>query len=123
MRVILLQDVLHQGKRGDVIDVKPGYARNFLLPQGVALPASDGNLKYFEQLKRKIDAQHEHERSLAEKANSITFSTFTRARRRATRRPIPRPPGPLRPLIIVDDCAVAIPDTTDCVCASPGALP
>lgn len=68
MRVILLQDVLHQGKRGDVINVKPGYARNYLLPQGVALPASDGNLKYFEQLKRKIDAQHEHERSLAEKA-------------------------------------------------------
>jgi large subunit ribosomal protein L9 len=68
MRVILLQDVLHQGKRGDVIDVKPGYARNFLLPQGVALPANDGNLKYFDQLKRKIDVQHEQERGLAQKA-------------------------------------------------------
>jgi large subunit ribosomal protein L9 len=68
MRVILLQDVLHQGKRGDVIDVKPGYARNFLLPQGVALPANDGNLKYFEQLKRKIDVQHEEERAVAQKA-------------------------------------------------------
>ena len=64
MRVILLQDVLHQGKRGDVIDVKPGYARNFLLPQGVALPANDGNLKYFDQLKRKIDVQHEQERGV-----------------------------------------------------------
>lgn len=58
MRVILLQDVLHQGKRGEVIDVKPGFARNFLLPQGIALAASDGNLKHFEQLKKKLDARH-----------------------------------------------------------------
>ena len=67
MRVILLQDVLHQGKRGEVIDVKAGYARNFLLPQGAALPATDGNLKYFEQLKKKIDEKHEQERLEAQK--------------------------------------------------------
>ena len=58
MRVILLQDVRHQGKRGTIIDVKPGYARNFLMPQGFALVASDGNVKYFEQLRKKIDAKH-----------------------------------------------------------------
>lgn len=66
MRVILLQDVLHQGKRGDVIDVKPGFARNFLLPKGIAMSASVGNLRHFEQLRRKIDLEHEHERSAAE---------------------------------------------------------
>ena len=66
MRVILLQDVLHQGKRGDVIDVKPGFARNFLLPKGIALSASDGNLRHFEQMKKKIDIEHERDRGVAE---------------------------------------------------------
>ncbi len=66
MRVILLQDVLHQGKRGDVIDVKPGFARNYLMPQGIALPASDGNVRHFEQLRRKIDSEHERERDAAQ---------------------------------------------------------
>ena len=66
MRVILLQDVLHQGKRGEVIDVKPGFARNYLMPQGIALPANDGNLKYFDQLRKKIDDEHERERAAAE---------------------------------------------------------
>ena len=66
MRVILLQDVIHQGKRGEVIEVKPGFARNYLLPQGIALVASGGNLKHFEQMRRKIDDEHERERSAAE---------------------------------------------------------
>lgn len=59
MRVILLQDVLHQGQRGDIIDVKPGYARNYLLPQGIALPATDANRHHFDELKQKIEEQHD----------------------------------------------------------------
>lgn len=66
MRVILLQDVRDRGQRGDVIDVKPGYARNYLLPQGIAMQASDGNLKYFEQLKKKLDDKHLEAREAAE---------------------------------------------------------
>ena len=65
MRVILMQDVLHTGKRGEVIDVKPGHARNYLIPQGLALQASPGNLKYFEQQRGKIDARHAKEREAA----------------------------------------------------------
>jgi large subunit ribosomal protein L9 len=65
MRVILMQDVLHTGKRGEVIDVKPGHARNYLIPQGLALQASPGNLKYFEQQRGKIDASHAKEREAA----------------------------------------------------------
>ena len=65
MRVILMQDVLHTGKRGEVIDVKPGYARNFLIPQGMALEATPGNQSYFEQQKKKIDARHARERDAA----------------------------------------------------------
>ena len=67
MQVILLKDVRHKGERGDVIDVKPGYARNYLLPQGIALEATPGNLQYFQQLKKKIDAKHLKEREAAEK--------------------------------------------------------
>src|SRR4029078_708166 len=43
-RVILLSDQRHPGRRGEVVDVKPGYGRNFLLPQGFALEASDANI-------------------------------------------------------------------------------
>ena len=66
MRVILLKDVRHKGKRGDIVDVKPGYARNYLLPEGIALQANDGNIKRFEQLRKKIDQQHVHAREAAE---------------------------------------------------------
>jgi len=65
MKVILLSDLRHQGKRGQVVDVKSGYARNFLLPQGLALIATPGNLKYFEQQRKKIDAKHARERDAA----------------------------------------------------------
>jgi large subunit ribosomal protein L9 len=65
MKVILLSDLRHQGKRGQVVEVKPGFARNFLLPQGLALPATSGNIKYFEQQRKKIDARHAHEREAA----------------------------------------------------------
>jgi len=65
MELILLQDVRELGKRGEVVTVKPGYARNFLLPQEKALPATAGNKAYFEQQKKKIDARHARERDAA----------------------------------------------------------
>ena len=61
MRVILMQDIRHTGRRGEIIDVKPGYARNYLLPQGLALEANTGNVRYFEEQRQKIDAHHDHE--------------------------------------------------------------
>ena len=82
MRVILMQDVLHTGKRGEVIDVKPGHARNYLIPQGMALPATPGNMKYFEQQRTKIDAQHAKEReAAAEIAAQIAGTRLTVAKR------------------------------------------
>jgi large subunit ribosomal protein L9 len=82
MRVILMQDVLHTGKRGEVLDVKPGHARNFLIPQGLALPATPGNLKYFEQQRTKIDARHAREREQAgEIAAQIAGTRITVAKR------------------------------------------
>jgi large subunit ribosomal protein L9 len=65
MKVILLSDLRHRGRRGQVVEVKPGYARNFLLPQGLALEATPGNLKYFDHQKKKIEARHQSERQAA----------------------------------------------------------
>lgn len=65
MRVILLSDQRHLGKRGEVVDVKPGFGRNYLVPQGLALEATNANIKYFEQQRAKIDAQHAKERDAA----------------------------------------------------------
>jgi large subunit ribosomal protein L9 len=82
MKVILLSDLRQRGKRGSVIEVKAGYARNFLLPQGIALPATPGNLKYFEQQRKKIDARHLAERDAAAKvAESMRGVELTIAKR------------------------------------------
>lgn len=58
MQVILLEDTRNLGERGEQVKVKPGYARNYLIPQGIALEATTGNLAYFSQQKRKIDVRH-----------------------------------------------------------------
>lgn len=68
MDVILLKDRRSLGKRGEIVDVKPGYARNFLLPQGLALEATGGNIKLFEQSKSRIEADHLREREQAQEA-------------------------------------------------------
>jgi large subunit ribosomal protein L9 len=65
MKVILLQDVRHTGHRGEIIEVKPGFARNFLLPQKMAALATGGNLKLFEQQRSKIEERHVVERTSA----------------------------------------------------------
>ncbi len=67
MKVILMSDVRHRGKRGEVVEVKAGFARNYLLPQGLALAATPGNIKYFEQQRKKIDARHASEHDAAAK--------------------------------------------------------
>jgi large subunit ribosomal protein L9 len=67
MRVILMQDLRHTGKRGEIVDVKLGYARNYLLPQGLARDATEANLRYFEEQRGRIDAEHAKERDAAGK--------------------------------------------------------
>ena len=82
MRVILMQDVLHTGERGEVIEVKPGYARNFLFPNGFALEATPGNMRVFEQQKEKIEIEHQQRvASAAELAQQIEGKVITIAKR------------------------------------------
>lgn len=54
MKVILREDVAHLGKAGDLADVRNGYGRNYLIPYGKAVPASDKNLRQLEHQKRVI---------------------------------------------------------------------
>jgi large subunit ribosomal protein L9 len=53
MRIVLRDDVEKLGRRGEIVEVAAGYARNFLLPKGKALPATGGNMKRVEQERRK----------------------------------------------------------------------
>lgn len=59
MKVILRADVDNLGRLGDIVAVKPGYGRNYLLPQGLASLATPGNLKVFEQERRKLQAMND----------------------------------------------------------------
>ena len=68
MKVVLLERVEGWGALGDVVTVKDGYARNFLLPRNKALRATESNLKAFEVQKKDIAARNERARSDAEKA-------------------------------------------------------
>ncbi|WP_065334149.1 50S ribosomal protein L9 [Tritonibacter mobilis] len=58
MQVILLERVAKLGQMGDVVDVKPGFARNYLLPQGKAQTASDANIAAFESQKAQLEARN-----------------------------------------------------------------
>jgi large subunit ribosomal protein L9 len=82
MRVILMQDVLHAGKRGEIVNVKPGYARNYLIPKRLALVATPGNQKVFEQQRGKIDVRHAKEQEAAQEiATSIASLRLRIAKR------------------------------------------
>jgi len=59
MKVILRADVDNLGRLGDIVAVRPGYGRNYLLPQGLASMATPGNLKVFEQERRKLQAMND----------------------------------------------------------------
>jgi large subunit ribosomal protein L9 len=66
MQVILLERVAKLGQMGDVVDVRAGYARNFLLPQGKALTASAANIAQFEARKAQLEANNLETRKEAE---------------------------------------------------------
>ena len=77
MQVILLERIAKLGQMGDIVDVKPGYARNFLLPQGKAKSASEVNIADFESQKAKLEANNLETKkeadALAEKLNGQNF--------------------------------------------------
>ena len=66
MEVILREHVDHLGKRGEIVKVSDGYARNFLLPRKLALPATDGNRKHVERERKIMETREAEEKGQAE---------------------------------------------------------
>ena len=83
MDVILREDVEHLGAMGDVVKVKPGYARNYLLPRGIAVVAERKNVAEIEHQKRLVEAKRERERKsalgIADKVEGLVIEVSARA--------------------------------------------
>ena len=83
MKLILLERVAKLGQMGEVVDVKSGFARNYLLPQGKALSASKQNIADFETRKAQLEAQNLETRkeaeAMADKLNGQTFVVIRQA--------------------------------------------
>ena len=83
MKIILMEDVAALGRRGEVREVATGYARNYLLPKKLALPATPGNLQNLENLKRQRERTEQKARdeaqATAERIGRLTFAVATRA--------------------------------------------
>ncbi|MEC8692324.1 MAG: 50S ribosomal protein L9 [Bacteroidota bacterium] len=83
MKVILKEDIKHVGLKDDVVEVKNGYGRNYLIPQGKAKLATDGALKMLaedvRQREFKMDKLKKDAGALAEKVNGTTVSIKTKA--------------------------------------------
>ncbi len=78
MQVILLERIEKLGVIGDEVEVRNGFARNFLIPQGKALLATDGNRRRFEAERAEIEARNERARvEAAEFGESLDGQTFT----------------------------------------------
>jgi large subunit ribosomal protein L9 len=78
MKVILKEDIPKLGRMGETVQVARGYGRNFLIPQGKALPATSKNLKALEHerrlIQRKAELVRKDAESFAEKVNRVTLT-------------------------------------------------
>ena len=83
MKVILRQDVEDLGYEGDVVEVAKGYARNYLIPKGFGLEASNENIRMFEMQEKKIEVRklraREEAEQLRDRLAGITVTIFQRA--------------------------------------------
>lgn len=81
MKVILKQDVEKLGRRGDVVNVAPGFGRNYLIPRKMAIAVTPTNIKMIEierqALKKKVEIERKSFQSLTQKLNQVSL-TFTR---------------------------------------------
>jgi large subunit ribosomal protein L9 len=80
MQLVLTEDVQHLGKQGDVVEVKPGYGRNYLLPRGLATIPTPHNLRLLEKFKIKVKQAREARiadlRNLAEQISKMPGITI-----------------------------------------------
>ena len=83
MKVILQQDVKGQGKKGQMVNVSDGYARNFLFPKKLAIPATTGNVNVLKQQEKarlaQIEAEKAKAREIVEKLKGCVVKISARA--------------------------------------------
>jgi len=83
VKVILRKDVATLGDAGEVVAVKNGYANNFLIPQGIAIRATEGTLKALEtekkQQAKKVELQRKNAREYAQKIEQLSLKVFAKA--------------------------------------------
>src|SRR3546814_6272560 len=83
MEIILLERVEHLGQMGQVVKVRPGYARNYLLPKKKALRATKANLAYFENQRVQLEAtnlkRREEARNVAAKVEGVSVVVIRQA--------------------------------------------
>lgn len=78
MEVILLEKVANLGTLGDKVNVKSGYGRNFLLPYGKAVPATEANLKAFEERRAELEKAAAEKMAVAQaRAEKLEAASFT----------------------------------------------
>jgi large subunit ribosomal protein L9 len=77
MKVILIDDVDRVGAKGEIVNVKPGFARNYLLPKKKALIATDNNLKFFTDQKNRLQGKEqrriENAKTIADKLQTLSL--------------------------------------------------
>lgn len=85
MKIILLSDIYKTGVTGEVVNVADGYARNYLIPRGMAKPATDGALKAHQKLMNQVDARRaQYENMLNDLARQIDGTELIFERRAST---------------------------------------
>jgi large subunit ribosomal protein L9 len=79
LRLVLTEDVTHLGKQGDLVEVRPGYGRNYLLPMGLATVPTEHNLKLLERYKERVQQAREAKiadlKALAEQIQRVPHLT------------------------------------------------
>ncbi len=83
MRVVLLEDVEKLGRAGDVVEVKNGYARNYLIPKGLAQPATPGLLRQVKQIRKAAEQRRARELGQAESIAAVLNELALEFRARA----------------------------------------
>ncbi len=82
MKVILLKDIENVGKKFEIKDIKPGHARNFLIPQNSAKPATKQNLEWLEEQKKVVEAavteELKHVQELASKIDGLEVTMMVK---------------------------------------------
>jgi large subunit ribosomal protein L9 len=112
IKVILLQKVAKLGSIGDIVSVKPGFARNYLLPEKIAMRATNENKKYFEDKRAQIEASNAEMRGKAQKvADNVKCFSITLVRQASEK-------GHLYGSVTARDIASAIKTTGVTVTAS-----